>query len=170
MKNLHEIAETKIQASLKQILEGLEGDIEATYRSQAASRSLRSGNTFIKIMTLLTNAYKNLCDQIFVHHQWLLKESFFISEGVLADLARQAEFYGGQLQKQSAEHLKKVAKMVGHPNFYERYMPEVMQTNSDALAEFRANLEGEAATKLHRGIKGLVPRFLGWVVGLGKGA
>lgn len=169
MKNLHHIAEKKIQASLKQILEGLEADIEATYRAQAANRSLKSGNTFINVMTLLTNAYKNLCDQIFVHHQWLLKESFFVSEDGLSGLARQAEFYGGQLQRKSAEHLEKAAKMVGHPNFYDRYMPDVMQTNSDALSEFKANLEGEAATKLRRGIKGLVPRFIGWVAGFVKG-
>lgn len=170
MKSLHDIAERKIQASLGRILVGLEGDIEATYRTQAASRMLKSGNTFIKVMTLLTNAYRDLCSQMFVHHQWLVKESFFINEQGLANLARQAEFYGEQLQRKSAEHLEKAAKMVGQPNFYERYMPDVTQTNSDALAEYKASLEGEASTKLRRGLKGLVPRFLGWVVGLAKGA
>lgn len=170
MRDLKEIAERKIQADLQRILDKLAADIEATYRRQAAGGSLKSGNTFIMIMTLLTDAYKELCNQSLIHYQWVMKESMIVNQNLLNHCLRQAEFYGGQLQRSSAEHLQKAAKMVGHPNFYDRYLPQVAETDGSTLKEFKANLEGEAAAKINRGIKGLMSRIVGWVSGFVRGA
>ena len=170
MRNLQEIAEKKLQSSLQRKLIAMDADIQAMYRRQAAEGSLKSGNTFINVIKLVTDSYKELCNQASLHHKWVLNESLIVNDELVENLVRQTRFYGGQLQKASAERLGKAAEIVAHRSLYERYMPEVTQANNNTLEEFKANLEGEAAAKINRGIKGAVVRLVGWGISLVKGA
>ena len=156
MKSATDIAKDKTNHFIKELIGKLDADLQALYRRQAAKKMLRSGNTFIEVMTLIKDSFSQLAGFISEQSNWVISESLVINGDLVQSLKSQGIFHLEQLHKHISPKLKDAAHKVGKDSLYERYFPEIKESLQDAYKSLDSAIDTTALERKNKGIRGIV--------------
>ena len=168
MKTATEISGDKINLFMQDHMERLDTDIKAMYRKHSAEGKLRSGATFSTVMSLIKESFLQLSEFMSEQYTWTTNESLVVNNELVKTLKEQGKFYLEQFHKHSIPHMKEAARIVGKESFFERFMPEINESLSNAYSKLEAHIDTISLERKNKGIKGLlkaIPGLLSKVFG-----
>lgn len=162
MSELHELADSKIEAELAKILDSLPSEIEALKRRNAASGLLHSGNTILGVVSICSNALDSLGKCILEQYRWAVAQSLLASQGWVEELVRAAPGQLKSLFDCCVDHVSREATNAGAPNA----VPECLAKLEAKRAAIANNIALSLRSSFAERKRGLVRNLGSAVAGL----
>lgn len=163
MKTATEISGDKINLFMKDLMQSLDADIKAMYRRNSADGKLRSGETFSKAMTRIKDAFIQLSDFMANQYTWVIHETLVVKSELIKTLKEQGKFHLEQFHKHATPHLQEAAKLAGKESLFERFMPEINNSLTEAYNKLETHIDIISLERKNKGIKGMLKAVPGLV-------
>lgn len=163
MKSAKDICEANIQLKIIKLTEDMDFQMQALYRRNSTAHNLKSGATFIEAMNIIKSAQSNLSTFMSEQYKWAIAHSIFLPDSLLTTLKNQSKFYFEQLNKHAIPHLQHTAKLVGHANLFEKYVPEITKSLDEQYRKVDVDIDASYLEKKNKGIMGGAKTLVSWL-------
>ena len=155
MSKVLDIADRKIEAGRKRLLEDFETQYQTMLRNHSANGGLRSGNTVRETMNIAIESGDLLRNLIIDQSTWAIRDSIYVPMSFSEELNVVASKHFSEFKAASEEYVKKASEMSGNPAVHEKVYPEVENKIQRSLDDCKLEIEALVASNHSRGIKGI---------------
>jgi len=161
--DLKTIGSAKIKSSINKASAGLEIEIKALERRNAAKGNLYSGSTIKEVISICCDSINTVRDEAIKSYEWVIDNSLLINQSLHNDLEKDASNHLEEILTILDGHLQRITILIGMPDLHAKTKDQLRNAYQQALTDISLHLDGSFKAKSNGLIKKSVKLVSGFI-------